>query len=237
MDKIRCLVVDDEPFTVEILTNEISKFKELNLIQTCPSADEALRILELIDIDLIFLDVQMPGLSGLQLISQLQKPPLVILTTAFERFAVAAFELNVVDYLLKPIPFKRLVSAVNKAYSLHQLKTAQTNPSLGNRKGILYVKSKYKTIKILHADILYIEGMKDYVKIFTTTRTNPILTRMNVKGIQSLLPSDLFCRVHQSYIVSIAKVEKFQKKKLWISQKEIPIGERFPFDFKNTFTS
>ena len=233
MDKMRCLVVDDEPFALEILADDISKLNELNLIKTCRSAYEVIRILDMVDIDLIFLDIQMPGLSGIQLIPQLKNPPLIILTTAFERFAVAAFELNAVDYLLKPIPLKRLASAVDKAYFLHQIRTAQANSGDEEQTGAICVKSEYKTVKIFYSDILYVEGMKDYVKIYTATRTNPVLTRMNVKGMQSLLPANLFCRVHQSYIVSIAKVEKFQKKKLWISQKEIPISDRFPCDFKD----
>lgn len=235
MDKMRCLIVDDEPFALEILADDLGKIPSLEVVKTCRSAFEAIRILEFIRIDLIFLDIQMPGLSGLQLISQLKNPPMVILTTAFEQFAVEAFDMNVVDYLLKPIRFSRLARAVDRAYSLFELKAVKGKSVAIDETAVLYVKSEYQTIKIPYTEILYIEGMKDYVKIFTNTRTNPVLTRMNVKGIQSLLPADLFCRVHQSYIVSIGKVETFGKRKLKLAQKEIPIGERFSFNFRQSF--
>lgn len=219
------MVVDDEPFALEILADDISKIKTLDLVRTCRSALDAKRVLDYMDFDLIFLDIQMPGLSGLQLLSQMHKPPMVILTTAFEQYAVKAFELNVVDYLLKPISFERLIAATDKAFSMREMKIQRQHSA--DPQAALYVKSEYQTIKILHSDILYVEGLKDYVKIFTISRSAPLLTRMNVKGILSLLPDHLFCRVHQSYIVSIEKIEAFQKRKIWITDKEIPVGNQF----------
>ncbi|MBE9463853.1 LytR/AlgR family response regulator transcription factor [Dyadobacter subterraneus] len=233
MDKIRCLVVDDEPFALEILADDIGKIETLELVRTCRSALDARRVLEFQEFDLIFLDIQMPGLSGLQLLSQMQNPPMVILTTAFEQYAVRAFELNVIDYLLKPISFERLLAATGKALSLHQLRMPQRKSA--EQQGALYVKSEYQTVKILYSDILYIEGLKDYVKIFTISRPGPVLTRMNVKGIYALLPADRFCRVHQSYIVSIEKIEAFQKKKIWVAQKELPIGNQFTDNLKSIY--
>jgi DNA-binding LytR/AlgR family response regulator len=233
MDRIRCLAVDDEPFALEILADDIGKIESLNLVKTCRSAVDARRVLDYMDFDLIFLDIHMPGLSGLQLLSQMQDPPMVILTTAFEQYAVKAFELNVLDYLLKPISFERLVSATAKAMSMHQLRMPHQKSI--DEQAALYVKSEYQTIKISYSDILYIEGMTDYVKIFTSSRANPLLTRMNVKGIHALLPADRFCRVHQSYIVSIEKIEAFQKRKIWVAQKEIPIGNQFCDSFKNIY--
>ncbi len=233
MDKIRCLAVDDEPFALEILADDIRKIETLNLVRTCRSAIDARRVLDYLDFDLIFLDIHMPGLSGLQLLSQMQNPPMVILTTAFEQYAVKAFELNVIDYLLKPISFERLVAAAGKALALHLLKVPQKKSV--DEHAALFVKSEYQTIKILFSDILYIEGMKDYVKIFTISKSNPVLTRMNVKGIHALLPADRFCRVHQSYIVSIEKIEVLQKKKIWVAQKEIPIGNQFCDNFRSVY--
>lgn len=235
MNRMRCMIVDDEPFALAILADDISKIGSLELVKTCRSAYEVIRILEYISVDLIFLDIQMPGLSGLQLLSELKNPPLVIFTTAFEQFAVTAFDLNALDYLLKPISFKRLVTAVDRAYALRQLKSEGNKTADTSDKGTLYVKSEYQTVKIQFEDILYVEGMKDYVKIFTESRANPVLTRMNVKGIQSILPEDLFCRVHQSYIISINKVEAFQRKRLWIAQKEIPVGDRFSYEYQKLF--
>jgi DNA-binding LytR/AlgR family response regulator len=235
MHKIRCLAVDDEPFALEILADDISRIETLNLVRTCRSAPDAIRVLDFVDFDLIFLDIHMPCISGLQMLSQLQNPPMVILTTAFEQYAVKAFEMNVIDYLLKPISFDRLLAAVGKAILMHQLKTPLRKSV--NEQAALYVKSEYQTIRILYSDILYIEGMKDYVKIFTISRCNPLLTRMNVKGIHALLPADRFCRVHQSYIVSIEKIEAFQKRKIWVAQKEIPIGNQFCDNFRDVYDS
>jgi len=233
MDKLKCLAIDDEPFALQILADDISKIETLHLVRTCRSAMDARSVLDYQDFDLIFLDIHMPGLSGLQLLSQMQNPPMVILTTAFEQYAVKAFELNVIDYLLKPISFERLVSAAGKALAMYELKMQPQKSA--DEQAALYVKSEYQTVKILYSDILYIEGMKDYVKIFTSSRCNPLLTRMNVKGIHALLPADRFCRVHQSYIVSIEKIEAFQKRKIWVAQKEIPIGNQFCEGFKNVY--
>jgi len=232
MDKMRCLIVDDEPFALEILADDISRIPGLELAKTCRSPFEAIRILELISVDLIFLDIQMPGITGLQFLAQLENPPLVIFTTAFEQFALSAFDLNALDYLLKPVPFKRLHTAVQRAQALHALKIASTKMTISEQSSNLYVKSEYQTVKIPLSDILYIEGMKDYVKIFIAGKAIPVLTRMNVKAIEALLPVDSFCRVHQSFIVSIDKIEAFQKKKLWVAQKEIPVGERFLRNFE-----
>ncbi|SEJ26405.1 two component transcriptional regulator, LytTR family [Dyadobacter koreensis] len=231
MDKIKCLIVDDEPFALEILADDIGKIETLEMVKICRSALDARRVLEYQDFDLIFLDIHMPGLSGLQLLSQMQNPPMVILTTAFEQYAIRAFELNVIDYLLKPISFERLLAAAGKALSFHQLRMP-LRKSAYQQLAALYVKSEYQTVKILYSDILYIEGLKDYVKIFTISRQGPVLTRMNVKGIYALLPTDRFCRVHQSYIVSIEKIEAFQKRKIWVAQKELPIGSQFSDNLK-----
>ncbi|MCF0072824.1 LytTR family DNA-binding domain-containing protein [Dyadobacter sp. CY261] len=231
MGKMRCLIVDDEPFALEILADDVGRIPGLELVKTCRSPFEAMRILELIPIDLIFLDIQMPGITGLQFIAELENPPLIIFTTAFEQFAVSAFDLNALDYLLKPIAFKRLVASVDRAQALYALKSDSSKADLTKACASLYVKSEYQTIKIPFDDILYIEGMKDYVKIFMVGKTNPVLTRMNVKSIEARLPGDTFCRIHQSFIVSVNKVEAFQKRKVWIARKEIPVGERFLKNF------
>ncbi|MCF0059104.1 LytTR family DNA-binding domain-containing protein [Dyadobacter sp. CY356] len=233
MNKLRCLLVDDEPFALEILADDISKIPYLELVKSCRSAFEAARVLELLRIDLVFLDIQMPGLSGLQFLTQLKDPPMVIFITAFEQFAVTAFELNAVDYILKPVRFKRLLAASQKALTLHQLRLGP--PASQHDQQYLLVKSEYNSVRIPYNDVLYIEGMKDYVKIFCASRSQPILSRINVKNIHALLPEELFCRVHQSFIVSVGRVNTFQKKKLWIQQKEIPIGGRFVDQAKRYF--
>jgi DNA-binding LytR/AlgR family response regulator len=229
MTKLHCLAVDDEPFALDILADDIRRIPELDLVKA-RSAYEAKKLLDYSQFDLIFLDIQMPGISGLQFLTELQAPPLVILTTAFDQYALKAFELNVVDYLLKPISFERLALAVQRAISLHQLRTTKAHER-ANQSDFLLIKSGYHTQRIAYDDILYVEGMKDYVKIYTSSKKQPVLTRMNVKAIELLLPVHLFSRIHQSFIVSLNKVELFQKKKLRIGNQEFPIGARFANDF------
>lgn len=187
------------------------------------NAIDAGNSLENAEIDLIFLDIQMPTLRGTDFLRSLKNPPMVIFTTAYEQYALEGFELNVVDYLLKPIPFDRFQQAVQKAFDLYQLH----QKTMPQERSFFFVFSEYNKIKLFHEDILYIEGMKDYVKIYTKTQQKPILTRLNLKNIEAKLPEKGFCRVHQSFIVALDKITSFQKSKLFIEKQEIPIGEKY----------
>jgi DNA-binding LytR/AlgR family response regulator len=225
---LKCIAVDDEPFALKLIADDIQKIPFLQLVKTFSSPLEALDYLKKNPVDLLFLDIQMPVVKGTELLRVLENPPLVIITTAYEQYALEGFELNALDYLMKPIPFERFLKAVNKAYDLHKLLRRNTEKS---NDSFFFVHSEYKEVKLFHNQIKYIEGLKDYVKIFLTTQDRPILTRLNLKGIESKLLPDQFSRVHNSYIVSLSKISSVQKSQLFIENVCIPIGEKFAEDF------
>ena len=220
---LNCIAVDDEPFALEILADDIRNIPFLALKGAYSNAFDAEERLKNEDIDLMFLDIQMPTLRGTDFLRGLKNPPMVIFTTAYEQYALEGFELNALDYLLKPIPFDRFKQAVQKAFDLHQLHQS----TVEKERSFFFVFSEYNKIKLYHDEILYIEGMKDYVKIYTKTNEKALLTRLNLKNIETKLPEKGFCRVHQSFIVALDKITSFQKNKLHIHKQEIPIGERF----------
>lgn len=227
---MRCIAVDDEPLALELICDNISRTEGLELVTSCGSAEEALEFLRDHPVDLLFLDIQMPGMNGIQLLKNLVKPPLVIMTTAYEHYAVEGFELDVVDYLLKPIPLDRFQKAVARAAEYHRLTKADIP---AKQTGVLLVKSSYKTHRILHDDILFIEGMKDYVKIFIRNQLQPLITRLNVKTIELQLPQGKFIRVHRSFIVAIDKVNTLQSTRIGIGNTTIPVGIRYRQSLKD----
>jgi DNA-binding LytR/AlgR family response regulator len=177
----------------------------------------------------------MPLLKGTDFLRSLSHPPLVIFTTAFNQYALEGFELNVVDYLVKPIPFDRFLKAVNRALEQYNFRKMNGAPSVAHTDSFFFVHSEYKEIKIFHRDIVYIEGLKDYVKIFITSQPRPVLTRLNLKAIESRLPEDQFSRIHNSYIVSLSKITSTQKLQLFLGQRMIPIGDRYAEDFRRKY--
>ncbi len=215
---IRCLIVDDEPLALDILEDFINKTPSLQLIGKYENPIEAIQFLQTNDIDLLFLDIKMPDISGIQLLKSLNKKPVVILTTAFKEYAIDGYELDVLDYLLKPIEFERFLRAVNKASEYFN--------SLENRnskdRDFLFVKADYKLVKIKFNDILFIEAVKDYVKI--KTEKSYVLTLMSMAGIEEKLPPDNFIRVHRSYIVSLNNVNTISRHRIIIGDKYIPIS-------------
>jgi DNA-binding LytR/AlgR family response regulator len=231
---MNCLAVDDEPFALKLLADDIQKIPFLKLIKTCTSPLEALEYLKHNPIDLLFLDIQMPLLKGTEFLRVLQQPPLVIFTTAFEQYALEGFELNVVDYLVKPIPFERFLKAVNRARDQFLLRGGKEK---SDEHSFFFVHAEYKEIKIFHHQILYIEGLKDYVKIFLNTQDRPILTRMNLKAMESKLLSDQFCRIHNSYIVSLPKITSTLKSQVFIKDTSIPVGDKFAAEFFKKYKS
>lgn len=233
-DKMRCVAIDDEPFALKLIADEIAKVSYLELVATCHSAIQAREILEHQKIDLLFLDIQMPGVTGTQFLRTLKNPPLVIITTAYQQYALEGFELKVIDYLMKPIPFDRFLKAVSSAHEQFMLR--KRSHHAGNRASF-FVRAEYKEIKIFTDDILYVEGLKDYVKIFLQSQTRPILTRLNLKAIEAKLPAQEFCRVHNSFIVSLSKIEASQKSQVFIAQKAIPIGEKYADGFIKRYKS
>ncbi len=219
---IRCIAIDDEPLALDIIENYISKLPDLKLEGRYTNPLEALEVLNKNTVDLLFLDIQMSELSGIQLLKALPNPPVVIFTTAYQKYALEGYELDVADYLLKPIPFERFLKAVNKVKDLLSLQknTAEQNPL----KDYIFVKSDYQLVKINLDDIIYIEGLKDYVKIFVGTK--PIFAHQNMKSIESKLNND-FLRIHKSYIISLKKIEAVQKNMVTIAGLELPVGEMY----------
>lgn len=235
MTPLRCIAIDDEPFALEILSDDIKKIAFLELITTFSSALDASTWLSTNAVDLIFLDIQMPTVTGTQFLRTIPNPPMVIFTTAYEQYALEGFELNVIDYLLKPIPFERFLKAVQKAYDLFELRKKETPSPAAVERGFLFVFSEYKEIKLYYDEILYVEGLKDYVKIFTKQFPKPILTRLNLKAIEAKLPPKEFCRVHNSFIVALNQITAIQKTKIQIAKQDIPIGNRYLAQFEQQY--
>ena len=221
---MRCMIVDDEPLVRELLEDNLSQVSFLKLVRSCKSALEALETLQEEQIDIIFLDIQMPRLNGLQFLQSLDHPPLVIMVTAYEKYAVESFNLQVADYILKPFSFDRFLKACNRAAELFRMKSS-VMPSEKNYD--FFVNVEYTLVKIVAADINYIESLKDYIKIYLSSTTKPVLTRMSLKSIEAKLPVGTFIRTHKSFLVVISKITTIKRDFVCIGTTEIPVSETF----------
>jgi DNA-binding LytR/AlgR family response regulator len=223
---MRCMIVDDEPLVRELLEDNARQVPFLELVKSCKSAVEALETLQHEPVDVMFLDIQMPRISGLQFLQSLDRPPLVIIVTAYEKFAVEGFNLQVVDYIVKPFSFDRFLKACNRAAELFRMKNFTVSPeALKNYD--FYVNVEYTLVKIVVADIDYIEGLKDYIKIYLSSSTKPVLTRMSLKAIEEKLPAGTFIRTHKSYLVAIDRITTIKRDFVCIGATEIPVSETF----------
>ena len=221
--RISCIIVEDEPLALERTKEFVLKIPYLELIKTFDNGLEAIGFLKEKIVQLIFLDIQMDDFSGIQLLESLNKKPKVIITTAFDKYALKGFELNVSDYLLKPFEFERFVQACERVYE--ELKIQIKN----NDKNYLFVKTEYRLEKVELKDILFIEGMRDYRRIHLPDKK--IMTLQTFKDLQEQLPVNSFCRVHKSFIVSIEKIKSIERDRIKIQDEIIPISETF----KETF--
>jgi two-component system LytT family response regulator len=221
---LKCIAVDDEPFALQLMQDYISKVPYLELIATCSDAFEATTILQQQEIDLVFIDIQMPGITGLQFIQSLTKKPLFILITAYEKFALEGYALNVVDYLLKPVELTRFMQACNKAQELYQLKHA---PHPAAEADYFFVHVDYSLVKVLYADVVWIEGLRDYVKIHLKLPAKPLMLRGTVKNMEEELPKAKFIRIHKSFIVAVDSITSVRKNSIFIGDMELPIGETY----------
>ncbi len=223
---IKTIIVDDEPLAHEILESHISNMPELELLAKCSNAMEANQALRDHEVDLMFLDIQMPQLTGVEFLRSLSNPPMVIFTTAYAEYAVEGFNLEAVDYLLKPISFERFMKATNKAVAKHQSDGTQTTDSGDD---FFFVKSDKKMMKVFYRDILYIEGLKDYVII--RTETGRVITLQTMKSLVQKLPSDIFQRIHRSYILNLDKINAIEGNMVEVTEKGqpkmIPIGKNY----------
>jgi DNA-binding LytR/AlgR family response regulator len=230
---INCVIVEDEPLARNLLMEYVKKVPSLNLVEACSSPIAALEVLRKNSVDLLFLDVQMPELTGISMLRIMQKKPLVILTTAYSEYALQGYELDVADYLLKPITFERFLRAVDKATQRLTPKTqvvperAATTPE----PSFVFVKDGTKLVKIVFDDIRYVEGLKDYVTIHT--KTQKIVSLQRLKTLEDQLPADKFVRIHNSFIVAIKAIDVVHKNNVQIGEAMIPIGETYKKGFRD----
>lgn len=219
---LRCIAVDDEPLALGLVTDYIRKIPFLDLVATCGDAFEAAAALQTHSVDLMFIDIQMPGLTGLQFIQSLTKRPMVIIVTAYKKFAPEGFDLDVVDYLIKPMGLDRFMKACYKAQELHQLRMAPSGTA-----DFFFLNVDYSLVKVLFADIVWCEGSGDYVKIHLRSSQKPLLVRTSAKTLEGELPADRFLRIHKSYIVAVAAITAVRKNSLFIGELELPVGETY----------
>lgn len=222
------LIVDDEPLAQEVIETYVSKFPALNLVTKCNNAVEAFEALKAHSIDLMFLDIQMPQISGVDFLKTLPNPPQVIFTTAYSEYAMDGYELNVVDYLLKPISLDRFAKAVNKAIAANEQTGQEAEPNIPTTtesSDYIFVKADKKLIKIRFNEIYYIEGLKDYVILHTPN--GRVVTLQTMKSLETKLPSDIFMRVHRSFIVNLSNISIIEGNTVQIEQKIIPIGKNY----------
>lgn len=234
MSNLKCIVVDDEPLAregIEILIDEIPNLLLINQFSNASSAND---FLITNDVDLIFLDIEMPGITGIEFLSNLKKEILTIFTTAYSQYALEGFKLNVVDYLLKPIRKNRFVQATNKAREIFLLKNAHQYNATKEILDYTYVAADRKYYKVFFKDIIYIEGLKDYV-IIHLSDSNKILPAINLKTITTQLPSNMFARVNKSYIINIQSIKNIETEKIDLGTIAVPFGKSYKEDFLNKF--
>ncbi len=231
MQKINCIIIDDEPFALDLVESYVRKTPNLELRGKCLNAFEALSIVNSEPIDLIFLDIQMPDMSGLELSQALPSDVKVIFTTAFKEYAFEGFKVNAVDYLLKPFNYSEFLKATGKA--MQRLGAGQIDkPATSFRENFIFVKSEYKQLKINLDDIYYFEGLKDYIKIWLVSQPKPILTLMSLKTLEQELPEDKFMRVHRSFIVALDKIDSVERSQIIINKERITVADQYKNKFQ-----
>ena len=223
--KIKCIIIDDEPLAIKVLENYLIDFKNMQLVATYNTAIAALPILEKNEIDIVFLDINMPKMSGLDFLRSLPKKPHVVITTAYREFAVESFDLDVLDYLVKPIPFGRFLKAINKITNRIHLEKGKLEEPSFKEEPYIFLKVDKKLMKIKLNDILYIESLKDYVKVITLL--GDYLVHKSMTSISEELPNEIFIRVHRSFTISINKIMSVEGNSVEIANRRIPIGRNY----------
>ncbi len=224
---INCIAVDDEPLALKLLQDNISKVPFLKLVAVCNDAFEAMKALQENKIDLLFIDIQMPGLTGLQFIGSLENKPLVIFITAYKQYALESYDLSVVDYLVKPVPLDRFIKACNRAKELHELKAMKQQHNMKPSTEYLFLNVDYSLVKVMFSDILWIEGLRDYIKVILKGTQKPLIVRTSLKALEPELPQNKFVRIHKSWMVAISEITAVRKNSIFIKEMELPVGETF----------
>lgn len=229
---IRCIAVDDEPLALGLLADNISRIPFLELVSTCSDAFEAIKVLQEKQVDLVFIDIQMPGLTGLQFIESLVQKPMVILITAYKQYALDSYSLQVVDYLVKPVAMDRFMKACNKALELHQLRQAgKQQPvapvAMAAAQDFFFVNADYSLVKVMFDDIVWVEGLRDYVKIHLKSTNKAIISRMSIRSVEEQLPANRFIRIHKSYIVGVDGISAVRKNSVFLGEMELPVGDTY----------
>uniref|UniRef100_UPI003216A55F LytR/AlgR family response regulator transcription factor n=1 Tax=uncultured Draconibacterium sp. TaxID=1573823 RepID=UPI003216A55F len=227
--KTKCLIVDDEPLARDLMRSHIEKLENFEICAECGDAMKALQELHKHKIDLMFMDIQMPQITGVEFLKTLKNPPKVIITTAYREYALDGFELDVVDYLLKPITFERFLKSINKFYQTSQDEVVNVKPfAVSNgvsEEAFIYVKENKKVVKVHLNEILYVEGLSEYVQIYTSDKK--IITKTSMTNMSEKLPDNNFIRIHKSFIVSLSKIEAFTSNSIEVPGKELPIGRSY----------
>jgi len=223
--KIKCIIIDDEPLAVEVIQAHLSEFSNMELIDVFTDPIEALKRMENNDIDAVFLDINMPKMNGLEFIRSIGPKTNFIVTTAYREYAVESFDLDVLDYLVKPIPFARFLKSINKLSQKVLAEVKDDQPKDAKEKSFIFLKVNKKLVKVKFEDILYIESLKDYIKVFTLP--DNYLVHKSLTGITEELPSDLFLRIHRSFTVALDKIKEIEGNTVQIDNKRIPIGRKY----------
>lgn len=230
--QLTCVIVDDEPMALTLVESYVEKTPFLALKNKYDSAIDALEFLNTETIDVLFLDIQMPDLTGLEFSKMLPKHTRVIFTTAFDKYAVEGFKVEALDYLLKPFDYAEFLTAANKAQAWFALVKGKPTSNSSEKKAFIFIKSEYKQLRIKLNDVLYFEGLKDYIKIWLKDNPKPILTLMSLKSLQEELPEDDFMRVHRSFIVALKSIEVIERSQIIINKQRITVSEQYKAKFQ-----
>ena len=233
---IRCVAIDDEPLALKQIADYISRTPFLELVGTYENAMQAIDEMRSVSVDLMFVDINMPNLSGIDFVKSLERPPMIIFVTAYSEYAIEGFKVDAIDYILKPIGYSDFLKSAMKARSLHETLMTRS-PKDKDEKDCLFVKSDYKIIRVSFDDIIYIEGMREYVRIHLVN-AKPIMPLFSLRQLEEQLPSNKFMRVHRSYIVNLTKITAIDHSRILFDNKEyIPVGEQYKEAFQNYITS
>lgn len=229
---INCIIVDDEPLSLDLIEGYVEKTPFLKLVGRCGSAIEAMEVMNENKVDLVFLDIHMPDLNGLEFSRTVKNETRIIFITAYEKYALNGYKVEALDYLVKPVNYEEFLTAANKAKKWFELVSQKNSEPEAEAINSIYIKSEHRIIQVNLTDIIYIEGLKDYVKIFLDGQPKPILSLMSMKSLEEQLPANNFMRVHRSFIVNLSKIKTIERDRIIFGSTYIPISEKYKEDFQ-----